>query len=97
MLYDCAGAWCAGDLQFPIERLDALTQPVKPGAGGVGPAHAVVQDPDRQLPRVAGHLDASVLCVRMLGHVGQRLGGDVIGGQRDSGWQVRLTERRFDR
>jgi hypothetical protein len=85
-VYDCAGAWCVGDLQFPVDRLDALAQPVKPGTGRVGRANAVVHDPDRQLSRVGGHLDASVLRVRVLDHVGQCLGGDVVGGQRDSGW-----------
>ena len=72
------------DAQPPVQRRDAIGQPAQARAAGlVGAADAVVGDLDH---RAAGrvpdaHGDRGRL--RVLGDVGQRLGGDEVGGELD--------------
>jgi hypothetical protein len=64
-------------VQAPVERLDAVGQAAQAAAERlVGAADAVVGDIDPQLPALAPDVDRGGRRPRVLGDVGERLGGD---------------------
>ena len=75
--------WGAQDAERAVERLDAVAEPAQPAALRVGAAAPVVADLDHGVPVRERDVDPRAGGVRVLVDVGQRLGGDVVGGGLD--------------
>jgi hypothetical protein len=71
-------------LEPPVERVDAVAQPAQPAPLlGIGPADAVVADAHAQGSALQRDVDGRRAGLGVLGHVGQRLGRDEVGGGLD--------------
>ena len=72
------------DLERAVERVDAVAQPAQAGAGGrVRPAHPVVAHLDAEPVVLEREFDRRGAGPRVLGDVGERLGGDEVRARLD--------------
>src|SRR5262245_33026791 len=78
----------AFDVQRAVEGFDAVAEADEAGPGFVGAADPVVADVDEQVSIGVVDLDADVRGVRVLADVGERLGGDEVGGGLDRGGEA---------
>ena len=79
------------DVETAVEGLDAGGQSVQAGAVvGVGATHAVVADGHRCAGVRADHANRCVRRSRVLAHIGDRLGDDVVGRRLDAWGQTLL-------